>query len=418
MIKFEVKMKKEIILFLSVLFIVSNSYSDEEVEKDCYANVISETPIYSKQSENSLQLGLLNKDEKVLVIDIHENWVLIEYKDIKGWVLREFLKCPPPPLPPRLIINIKKANLRSSPDLKSKIVGSAIEGDLLIPDSVTKKGDWYRVKLKEGSAWISNSVIIPVESPEFTDGILIDSSFIMDKPSTDANKIKLIESNTLVGIIGKKDDWLLIETNEKLQGWINQDFIMKYIPIIEPEPKAEIPESLVASVEEEPIIQPKPKGFDPVQSFSSFWNRANKTNLFAWVTTGFALGSFYIAYSNHQEAEDNWSAYKKATTPHMASYYYDETIKKDKVRNTWLIIGGISSSISAYLHWKSFNMKQKPALNTQKIFETNNSSLDKINSLLNSACKINKFQFKFENKNEFLLSVNPYPLKLNLKVIY
>lgn len=111
-------------------------------------------------------------------------------------------------------------NIRESADTESKVIAQLDKGDAVVVASAA--GDWFRISLDEGSAFVNKSFV----SVSLADGTVYgDDINIRDKPSFEGAVVATVGSGAAVSVIGKTDEFYAIYYQDKT-AYIHSDYVV------------------------------------------------------------------------------------------------------------------------------------------------------------------------------------------------
>ncbi|MEO4052155.1 SH3 domain-containing protein [Solibacillus sp. CAU 1738] len=138
-----------------------------ENDPNTFTILVNEVNISKKPDLNSKKLGVATKGQQFKVLDRKNNWVQIQYtKKKKGWVYsfygsftvqQEQPSDPLIPIDEKVTIIYNGTNLRESPSTSANVVQRANAGEQFT--IVEKEGDWNKVAVSQGFAYVANSVV-------------------------------------------------------------------------------------------------------------------------------------------------------------------------------------------------------------------------------------------------------------------
>ncbi|MDR6227368.1 L,D-transpeptidase family protein [Desmospora profundinema] len=144
---------------------------------------------------------------------------------------------PPQPKPPQVTpadgkveITVSVANVRSQPSMNGTVVAKRNKGTRLTLTGIA--GDWYRVKLENGStAYVHHSVAKRVtgsgQQPPSGSQLTVTSSManIREQPSTQARILQRVPQGTVLNRTGSTGDWHQIKLKSGQTAYIHKSVV-------------------------------------------------------------------------------------------------------------------------------------------------------------------------------------------------
>lgn len=176
-------------------------------------------------STNSKIITLLEKGKTVEVITKKEGWYNVKVGNYSGWVSENLLstneeeKIANDNAVSILAVTGSSVNLRKEPSTSALIVGKVVEGDNLISCGKTADGQWYKVKFSDVEGYIFAEYVSEDLSEIVGDGTINDGVNFRKEPSTTAEIIGKLSTDSKVTIVDCKDDWYKVLVND-MEGWV------------------------------------------------------------------------------------------------------------------------------------------------------------------------------------------------------
>ncbi len=159
-------------------------------------------------------------------------------------------------------VSVNEVNIRAGQSANFEKLGRLQKGEKVVV--LDKQYSWYKIRLPSTSEGYIHSKYIQILDAHR--GVVTHSRVnIRALPNVDASSLGQAEKNTIVKIVGQKDDWFAIEPLPNLFGWISTEFLVRTkdsIPPLAALEKFHEPEK-PASMDVAKISPASPMGFDP-----------------------------------------------------------------------------------------------------------------------------------------------------------
>lgn len=232
--------------------------------------VDTETLNLRKEASTSADiLKLLSQDDEVEIISESDGWYKVKYKDIEGYVSKDYIKVKDEetkteittnenpvsnndPVGTTMTIDVEKTAIKILPLINSNTIGMLKKGDTVTV--VSKANKWTFIQTDSISGWIVSGIDTtkasddnndttkaaeeedkPTEEPkDNSDEVLYDNNvtkyinalsvYIRKGPSTSEEIVTSLIKNTDVTVIGENGDWYKVKYNEH-EGYIYNNLL-------------------------------------------------------------------------------------------------------------------------------------------------------------------------------------------------
>lgn len=230
--------------------------------------VDTETLNLRKEASTSADiLKLLSQNDEVEIISESNGWYKVKYKDIEGYVSKDYIKVRTEEsktetatnknsidntgtVGTTMTIDIEKIAIKILPLINSNTIGMLEKGDTVTV--ITKANKWTFIQTDNISGWIISEIDTtkvndsenditkpegdkPTEEPkDDSDEVLYDNNvtkyinalsvYIRKEPSTSAEIVTSLIKNTDVTVVGENGDWYKVKYNQ-LEGYIYKNLL-------------------------------------------------------------------------------------------------------------------------------------------------------------------------------------------------
>ena len=229
--------KKALSILLSSFILVASKTVAKITEQNNSVVALKNVNIRLENSIDSEKIGLFKENEKAIRLLSDDEWDLIIYNNIIGYVKNEFVAPTNEKTEnykyeekeSKLYTNVN-LNIRLKPDIESDKIGripkySKFSSIALVND------DWYLIRYNKVIGFVK-AEYVKEEKYSATDFYyLSNSSLLYDE---NGNIIKTIEKYEIVNIISYKENYSLVETDKYIGYIANEDIKkapMKFIEV-------------------------------------------------------------------------------------------------------------------------------------------------------------------------------------------
>lgn len=230
--------------------------------------VDTETLNLRKEASTSADiLKLLSQDEEVEIISESNGWYKVKYKDIEGYVSKDYIKVKDEEpktetttntnpisnndtVGTTMTIDVEKTAIKILPLINSNTIGTLKKGDTVTV--ISKANKWTFIQTDNISGWIISEIDTtktdnsenditkpeenkPTEEPkDDSDEVIYDNNvtkyinalsvYIRKEPSTSAEIVTSLIKNTDVTVVGENGDWYKVKYNEH-EGYIYKNLL-------------------------------------------------------------------------------------------------------------------------------------------------------------------------------------------------
>ncbi len=198
----------------------------------------SEAEIYGIPGNPETAAGILPQTTLVELIGQQTGWCNVRLPDDShGWIIEKAAAIPAHydpgteewvPLTGRIHLQVSSdfLNVRNEGTIKGEVVESIIKGTTL--SIVDKKGDWYQVRLPDGTpGWVCEHFVEPYQGQiDPTIGKVYKArgdSPIYAGAGEDRQKIGTLWALKKVIIINRQNDWFEVQLEDGTTGWVHQE---------------------------------------------------------------------------------------------------------------------------------------------------------------------------------------------------
>lgn len=220
---------------------VSEKYTKLHTEPKYVKASGGDSNVRSTPSLNGKSLGTLHKGESALYLgqtstdERGVDWYKISFKDKAGWVSSKYTVLDGATPVRYVVITGSSVNVRISPSLSGKDLGTAKKGDKLQYMNETKKDDrgvdWYKVSFSGKTGWVSGKYSEFADNPsgyttvKATEG----DTNVRSTPSLSGKSLGTLHKGETASYLNetKKDDrgvkWYKISF-KKQTGWVSEKY--------------------------------------------------------------------------------------------------------------------------------------------------------------------------------------------------
>lgn len=230
--------------------------------------VDTETLNLRKEASTSADiLKLLSQNEEVEIISESNGWYKVKYKNIEGYVSKDYIKLSNEEsntetttnknsidnsntVGTTMTIDIEKTAIKILPLINSNTIGTLKKGDTVTV--ISKANKWTFIQTDNISGWIISEIDTtkidnsenditkpeenkPTEEPkDDSDEVIYDNNvtkyinalsvYIRKEPSTSAEIVTSLIKNTDVTVVGENGDWYKVKYNQ-LEGYIYKNLL-------------------------------------------------------------------------------------------------------------------------------------------------------------------------------------------------
>lgn len=230
--------------------------------------VDTETLNLRKEASTSADiLKLLSQNEEVEIISESNGWYKVKYKNIEGYVSKDYIKLSNEEsntetttnknsidnsntVGTTMTIDIEKTAIKILPLINSNTIGTLKKGDTVTV--ISKANKWTFIQTDNMSGWIISEIDTtkidnsenditkpeenkPTEEPkDDSDEVIYDNNvtkyinalsvYIRKEPSTSAEIVTSLIKNTDVTVVGENGDWYKVKYNQ-LEGYIYKNLL-------------------------------------------------------------------------------------------------------------------------------------------------------------------------------------------------
>ena len=148
-------------------------------------------------------LGKLSSGTKVEIVEVDKatGWYKIKYYEGYGYVSYKYVKIDGEELPViKTGVTTNSMNVRKGPSTRYSSIGKLASGTKVEIVEVDSKTGWYKIKYKDGYAYISYKYV-KIELPVIKTGVTTNSMNVRKGPSTGYSIIGKLSSGTKVEIV-------------------------------------------------------------------------------------------------------------------------------------------------------------------------------------------------------------------------
>lgn len=114
-------------------------------------------------------------------------------------------------------------NLRSKPDIESKILDKLSKGTLVLV--LNTKGDWCNVLYEGNSGWISSDYISVKQIKTVRAYITGNKVNLRTGSTTKSDSLGYLYKGAEIDVMGKSGDWFKIISERGTKGWVSGDYV-------------------------------------------------------------------------------------------------------------------------------------------------------------------------------------------------
>ncbi len=215
--------------------IAEEAATNESVQSDYVTIQVNMLNVRKSPSTDSEIIGVVEKGDKVEVVNIENGWYKIKFKSGYGWITSKYASQITKSNGPsnnedkqKVMVNTNILNLRRGPSTQYKIIGKLLKNDILIV--LETNGDWLHIQKAnspEVKGWVANWLVVNynhIVSNQPTVVILNPGTNIRSGPSTNDSVLTIAKVGDQFPIISTAGDWYQIKLKDGkiayVAGWI------------------------------------------------------------------------------------------------------------------------------------------------------------------------------------------------------
>lgn len=178
----------------------------------------------------------LSRGTTVSIIEEKQDWYLVQSKEdvIEGWMYKDIIvfNNHKQSSIKKGIITARVINVRAAATTQSERITQLTNGtEITILDTVN---EWYHIQLNTGVKAYVHSDYVKIVPTYPVGRILKGNVNLLDKPSSDGQKVGTLKENNTIYIKGYENEWYNVVTENFLEGWVPSEFIELQINITNP----------------------------------------------------------------------------------------------------------------------------------------------------------------------------------------
>jgi uncharacterized protein YgiM (DUF1202 family) len=179
--------------------------------------------VRSRPDINSSKRGVLSKGTVIHIAGHLDDWLEFRYEDHPAYVSRSYVGLQDKDRDICAIVNADLLNVRSAPDLQSRIVGKLPRAARV--DIVSLLPQWAEIQFNDGMGYIFRDYIELQQVVTSMRGKVIAGALnVRSQPSKAGAKLGQLTKSTLVAIQGRTGDWFQVHFNGQ-KGFVHSHYI-------------------------------------------------------------------------------------------------------------------------------------------------------------------------------------------------
>jgi N-acetylmuramoyl-L-alanine amidase len=166
-------------------------------------------------------IAKINPNETFTYISEQGKWTKIDYEGTEAWVASWLISTTKieknDEVIKTAIIDVDLLNIRQSPSISGAILGRLAKGTTVAITDV--KAGWYKINFKNTIGWIAGDYVKSVNAEQEAK-VTADILNIRSEPTTSSAILGKLVKDSVVTIIGEREDWKQIVTERGTKGWI------------------------------------------------------------------------------------------------------------------------------------------------------------------------------------------------------
>lgn len=222
-------LQKMTFIFLSIVLLIPTIevYAKEpEVTVDVSSLKVRSGPGLTYDS-----IGVVQKNEELVVIGKENDWLQVKYGNSSGWVASWYTTSESIDMTNKQVVSkINKLNVRTEPSLSSTVIGQLQEGDQL--PAYKTEGEWVEISFQDRKGWVNQAYITVTDrqaEPETSvasaseDEVFVVSVNLLNvraKADLSSKKIGQVTKGQKFDILSTDHNWVQVELENGKKGWL------------------------------------------------------------------------------------------------------------------------------------------------------------------------------------------------------
>ncbi|MDN4494571.1 SH3 domain-containing protein [Ureibacillus aquaedulcis] len=238
----------------------SDSSNGDNTETHSVISQVDHLNLRAEPSVSSPVLSQLNTGDEAKVLESEANWVQISFNGALGWVSTDYVTIKKNEVnqqshpseeettdtnedgkektnvkidPNLFTIAVDVVNIRKKPDLSSKKLGTAKEGEQY--DVLERNNNWVKIRFGKKEGWVysfygsfqvnekiltstESEKTIETESPFVT--IIYNGTNLRDEPSTSSNVVVHADAGEKYNILSTEGEWYKVEVDKTTTAYV------------------------------------------------------------------------------------------------------------------------------------------------------------------------------------------------------
>ncbi|WP_144511178.1 SH3 domain-containing protein [Bacillus sp. FJAT-22090] len=223
--------QKMTILFLAIILLVPTIPVDAQ-DTEVTVNV-SSLKVRSGPGLTYDTIGVVNLNDKLVVLDKENDWFQIKYGTTTGWVASWYITSESVEMTNKQVVSkVNRLNVRTEPSTSSAVIGQLNEGDQLT--AYKSEGEWIEIEFQGRKGWVNNSYItvreqtstnveVPTSSnsnPEKVFVVSVDKLNVRAKADLTSKQIGQVKKGDQFEIIATDHNWVQVKLGSGKSGWL------------------------------------------------------------------------------------------------------------------------------------------------------------------------------------------------------
>lgn len=221
--------QKTMIFFLAVILLIP-SFPVDAQENEVTVNV-SSLKVRSGPGLTYDTIGVVSRNDKLVVVDKENDWLQIKFGSTTGWVASWYTSSEAVEMTNKQVVSkANRLNVRTEPSTSSAVIGQLNEGDQT--PAYKSEGEWIEIDFQGRKGWVNAAYITIAEhsANEMTNTenptserlfvVSVDILNVRAKADLSSKQIGQVTKGTQFEVLDTNHNWVKVQLDNGKTGWL------------------------------------------------------------------------------------------------------------------------------------------------------------------------------------------------------